>query len=322
MITLKNQQTLNIMLDENVNGRKSMGFLSDFFEENSYNRSELNHWNDCIKEAEEKIKIEYAEALKEKEKAEKEAKLTREALEIHMEFRKKVVRELQTGIEVTLQQFKKFDIDSKIISSYEYSMGKNGIHGLVASKTRVMAFSDASGIGTFASTGGVALAPLAIVLVPVVILGIVSCLIVTEKDGEEAEQRYWKIQENIGSIMEAQCYYLEQISCFLQIRKVIDREKRTLDELLVHINTLNNQMKAVMKQRSFTVSEAKTAKSLPLLAEIVYKQFNAEMMEYGTNKINHEYQNIIEKLEEVNSKLKCVSGFSDENIAKILTGMI
>lgn len=201
-------------------------------------------------------------------------------LKKHYDFKKEIVRKLQLEVEPVLQNFKKFDIDSKTLDSLNISVKKD-IDISIASSNNIFSNFERFSFDT--------------------------CFPNINDFFRDATEEYYEAKSNYNqaklykSQIQLKRDELKSIkSNLLNIRSYISDEERILNELTNKIKDISDKLDKNMKKNSFKKEESDYLKSIYKIANGISKLMSMKFLNDDFT-VSNDYNKLFEKIKEINS---------------------
>ncbi|MGM9532606.1 hypothetical protein [Intestinibacter sp.] len=260
------------------NSRKSFSDLSDNWEK----RKEAREYNAMARE----IIDDYTERYETTYyNTQDYAFETQRRLDKHNDFKKEIIRKLKLDVKPVLEDFKKFDIDSKTINVDFFDIGSN--------KNLDMSISNIN--NTFAGFDR---------------LSFNSCFPNLDDIFRDATEEYYQAKSNYNqakmykSQIQLKREQLKTIKSNLSnIRSYISDEERVLSELIERIEGISKKLDQNMKKSSFKKEESDYLKSIYNIAMGIDKFMGTKFLNDDFT-VTDDYNSLFEKMKEINSLIE------------------
>ena len=194
------------------------------------------------------------------------------------EYKASLLKELGGNITASIANFKRFNIDSKVIKSIKLDSGDFSGVSLTAS---LASFSPPI-VGTFN--------PISLVF---------SALSDPFEDRDKAYSQRSKAQEYLWQVQDAVSQMKATIEELRNTKTYIEDEKQTLDDLMGKIRQIINQLNTATTKESYTENEAQYMKGICRIAELIKNTLESQI----TNKsgdISSNYKKYSDKIRKIN----------------------
>ncbi|MCI6736652.1 MAG: hypothetical protein MR593_00820 [Intestinibacter sp.] len=210
---------------------------------------------------------------------------TQRRLDKHNDFKKEIIRKLQLDVKPVLDDFKKFDIDSKTIDIDFSDIGSN--------KNLDMSISNIN--NTFARFDR---------------LSFNNCFPNLDDIFRDATEEYYQAKSNYNqakmykSQIQLKREQLKTIKSNLSnIRSYISDEERVLSELMERIEGISNKLDQNMKKSSFKKEESEHLKAIYKIAKGIDKMMGTRFLNDDFT-VTDDYNSLFEKMKEINSLIE------------------
>lgn len=218
---------------------------------------------------------------------------TQRRLEKHHDFKKQIVKKLQLNVKPVLEDFKKFDIDSKTIDINFEDMN--------TSKNLDISIFDVD--RAFSRMNN---------------LSFNSCFPNLDDIFRDATEEYYQAKSNYNqaklykSQIQSKREELKSIKSNLSnIRSHISDEERILNQLMDRIENISRKLDENMKKISFKKQESDHLKSICNIAKGIDKFMSMRFLNDDFT-VSNDYNNLFEKIKEINYLIEKPSLNTDE----------
>lgn len=273
-----------------------MGFLGDFLY-NNFNpdrkryREELRQQareyreeaREFLQEAKELYNGDYKELRSE---ARSKANRVSDLIKSHNKYKAELLSELGGEISTTIENFKRVDIDNRIIKSINIDSGSSFSVPTISSK----AFE----IGSFITNmpgGNFQLSSLSF-----------TSTSDLQRDRDKADEQRSKAQEYLSDVKYAIVDVEYVIQCLGNTQKYIEDERQYLGQLMDKIRPLIQRLTSAMDKQSYTEQEAKFIKGICCIAEQIKNTLEEQITDkYGS--IQGNYKKYSQRLKDINDAI-------------------
>lgn len=200
----------------------------------------------------------------------------------HNRYKVDLLKELGGEIAGTIENFKRFNVNSRISSAPDVSGDFN---------SALSGMSTSSFMSGIMSTPVLNLNPISLVL---------SALSDPYKDRDKAADQYYAANDYLNSVQTALETLKSVYKSLKNTKTFIEDERVELDQLMKKIRALMPRLNDAMNKKSFTETEAKYINGICKIAELIKKTLETQLADNG-GKIQSNYQKYSQKLHEINS---------------------
>lgn len=237
--------------------------IRDVYDDISYNKSE----NERKKREIEEAKREARNYVQEGKEIYKDAKYdfsnysydVERKIEEHFSFKKEIANELSGNINPIIQNFKTFNIDSKVVAPTIPTSGSYSIHNSISIKSISNSFvGNADNISV-------------INLVFDLARDLDEELSEARRNRNKAEEYKWKMEE-VASKMRSAELKMKNVEHF------IDDEHKVLNSFITKLRPMINSLKNEMQRNAFSKSEAEELKAISKIAECIVNLLSVKFL--------------------------------------------
>ena len=236
-----------------------------------------------LQEAKELYNDDYKELRSE---ARSKANRVSDLIKSHNNYKAELLSELGGEISTTIENFKRVDIDNRIIKSINIDSGNNFSVPAISSK----AFEVSSFI-TNMPGGNFQLSSLSF-----------TSTSDLERDRDKAFDQYLKAQEYLSDVKYAIADLEYVIQCLGNTQKYIEDERQNLSQLMEKVRPLIQRLTSAMDKQSYTEQEAKFIKGICRIAEQIKNTLEEQITDkYGS--IQSNYKKYGQRLKDINEAI-------------------
>ena len=276
-----------------------MGFGDFLF--NNFNPDERSRRNEARQEAKE-YRQEAKEILQDakdlesdykelKSDARRAANSLGDLVKSHNDYKVKILKELGTEITNTIDNFKRFNIDSHVINVPNISSG---------SMPNIPSFSPSS-FTTFMPGGD--FNPISLIF---------SSMSDPYKDRDKALDEKYAAQDYYYKVQDAVNEVRDVIERLRSTRRFIEEEKSTISQLMDKIRSIINQLNTAMDKQFHTQSEAKHMKAICNIAEFIKKTLEEQVINKSGD-VAGNYRKYSQQLKKINDAIPSRPVISSSN---------
>lgn len=229
---------------------------------------------------------------------------TEELLQEHMKFKKRISKELGDGVGCTLESFKQFNVDAKVMSPPVIKTTEKDINIFKSSLPHHNVTSEYDVIGDVTSVFG---------------------KYVSTKEYYRAEwQRDEALQFKQSMITEKKKLekYKEQMR---EVRSFIISERSELSSLMNKVKKMTSELQTGMKKNSFTQEEADYLKGIHKITECIVTLLSTQFLS-DSFKITQKYKKVYDSVQDINQSIPSSPSIKDTStlsaLNRLLNGMI
>lgn len=277
--------------------------LFDLFEDAKENMENAKKAREYIRQAKEYIEDGNRIYNNAYNKVESYANETKYRLQEHQRYKCSIAKELSNNISPIINDFKQFNIDSKIIKEFNIELNN---------KNNISINDINSGISLFTNNS---------IFGNTINIPSLSDLFISDEDYYEArrqrdEAKFFKQQMRYER--ERLYGYKEKMSI---IRDFIRDEKYELDTLVNKVKSLSKQIEEAMKKRTFTSEEAKYLKGINAITEQITNMISSNFLSENFN-ISSKYQQAYEEIKNINANISSSPSINDDSLCKYIISII
>ena len=218
----------------------------------------------------------------------------------HNRYKVDLLKELGGNISNTIENFKRFNVNSRIISAPDVSGDFNSAVSDLATSSFM------SGINSMPILN---LNPISLIL---------SALSDPYKDRDKALDQLYKAREYRYSVEDAFNSLKTVYKSLCSTETFIEDERTYLDQLMKKIRSLMPRLNDAMNKKSFTETEAKYIEGICKIAELIKKTLETQLADKG-GKLQSNYQKYSQKLRDINNIIPAQPVIEDSSwIGRIL----
>ena len=210
----------------------------------------------------------------------------------HTTYKEEMLKELGGEISSSIENFKKFNIDSHVIKHIDIE--SNSFSSFSIAKTSISCFMPNRG-GDFS--------------LPSLVLSAFSDPF---KDREKASEQRSKAQEYLWQVEDAVLEMKQTIAILKSTKQYILDERDVLDELMGKIRKITNQLSSATQKNSYTEHEAQYVKGICKIAEIIKKTLEEQVANNDGN-ISNNYKKYSDRIRQINGSIPSAPVLNENN---------
>lgn len=197
----------------------------------------------------------------------------------HITYKADLLKELGGEINSSIENFKRFNVDSHVIKSIDIGSGSFSVPSI-----------STSALSNFAPNIGGSFSLPSLVL---------SAFSDPYKDKDKAYEQRSKAQEYLWQVEDAVNQMKQTIEILKSTKQYVLDERDALDELMGKIRKIVNQLGSATQKTSYTEHEARYVKGICKVAEIIKKTLE-EQIANNDGKISTNYKKYSERIRQIN----------------------